>query len=149
MLKKSLVVAVILLFIGVAFTSSINANVSKPIIDTPLEDETPIETNYQRIRELVQSIDLRKIIVNPDAVVVSLEEISTIIEENEDCGCDEDSSTTEWTSPVLCTLLYPLLVIVWGLVFIPWIVFDYHPDYLHSLYNNLIDIGIELNCWWA
>ena len=110
MIKKGLAVAVILLFIGVAFTSSINANVSKPVLESVpdidvKEDATLIEFEVQRIRELVQSIDLRKIIVNPDAVVDTLEEISTIIEENEDCGCGDDSSKLEGVFPIICILL--------------------------------------------
>ena len=112
MFKKGLAVAVILLFVDVAFAIPINANVSKSslvsILDREVleEDEaTPIEFELQRIRELVQSVDLRKIIVNTDGVIDTLEEISTIIEENEDirnyiekssdndCGCDEDDNS--------------------------------------------------------
>ena len=112
MFKKGLAVAVILLFVDVAFAIPINANVSKSslvsILDREVleEDEaTPIEFELQRIRELVQSVDLRKIIVNTDGVIDTLEEISTIIGENEDirnyiekssdndCGCDEDDNS--------------------------------------------------------
>jgi len=145
MFRKGLAVAVILLFIGVAFASSINANVSKsgvePIADVDVnENVTQIETDYQRIRELVQSIDLRKIIVNPDAVVVSLEEISTIVEENEDCGCEDDSSTLEWRFPVLCTFLYPLWIIAGGILLI-FHIFQFM-DFMNAIGNNL-------DCWWA
>ena len=78
-----------------------------------IDEATPIEFELQRIKELVQSIDLRKIIVNPDAVLVTLEEISTIIEENEDCGCEEDSSKLEGDFPIICILLFPLYIISW------------------------------------
>ena len=69
------------------------------------------ELRVQRIRDLVQSIDLRKIIVNPDGVVDTLEEISSILGENEDCGCDEDSSPLEWGFPIICIFVGFLLIL--------------------------------------
>ena len=144
MFRKGLAVAVILLFIGVAFTSSINANVSKsgvePIVDVDVkEDVTPIETNYQRIRELVQSIALGKIIVNPNAIIVSLEEISTIIEENEDCGC-EDVSPVGDSYSIMCFLLAPLAVLslmAWFMGRVTW------------LGELVFGLGGRFNCFWA
>jgi len=46
-------------------------------------DATPIDFELQRIRDLAHSIDLWEIIVNPDTSIDTLEEISTIIEEEE------------------------------------------------------------------
>jgi len=67
MIKKSLAVCVILLFIGVAFTSSINANVSKPSVepiadvdtkeeDCGCEEETPLGWNYPFICTILYPI---------------------------------------------------------------------------------------------
>ena len=106
-------------------------------------DATPIEFELQRIRDLVQSIDLRKIIVNPDALVDTLEEISTIIEENEDCGCGDDSSDFEWFFPVICFLLAPF----WGVAFI--IYFSSHGMFGCIFLETMAEIGLSLNCYWA
>ena len=98
MLRKGLAVAVILLFIGVAFTSSINANVSKSSVE-PIAD-----------------VDVKE----------------------EDCGCEKE--TTEWGFPVLCTLLYPLLIVSYVLMTF----FSFY-----DLYTFMENLGKELNCYWA
>jgi len=105
-----------------------------------IDDATPIEFKLQRIRELVQSIDLWKIIVNPDAVIETLEEISSILEENEDCGCEEDSSKLEGDFQIICNLLLPLYILSWyafwfGVFSIPIIL--------------MYSIGSMLGCMWV
>lgn len=150
--KKCLVVGVILLFFGLALAPSINADVRKQDLDVIEEDYVaPIELEVQRIRDLVQSIDLRKIIVNPDAVVDTMVEISTIIEENEnvrnyiekssdeDCGC-EGESALEWRFPAICTLLYPLLVVS-AVIFLAF--------HIRTFYIFMENLGSALNCYWA
>ena len=113
-------------------------------------DATPIEFEVQRIRELVQSIDLRKIIVNPDGVIDTLEEISSILEEedvrnyiektsDEDCGCEADSSDLEWFFPTICTLLVPFVYISLILQMMFGV----------PIFGFIFDIGEELNCFWA
>ena len=98
MIRKGLAVAVILLFIGVAFTSSINANVSKSSVETIVDVDT----------------------------------------KEEDCGCEEE--TTEWGYPVLCTLLYPLLIVSYVLMTL----FSFYE------FNTFMEeLGKELNCYWA
>ena len=137
MKKKILIgsiIAVVILSL-VSFTSVVGYN---SVENNP--DATPTEFELQRIRELVQSIDLRKIIVNPDAVVDTLEEISTIIEENEDCGCGDDSSKLEGVFPIICILLVPLYIISWyafwfGVFSIP----------IQLVYS----IGSILGCMWV
>lgn len=159
MIKKGLAIAVVLLFIGVAFAIPINANVSKsslePVSNIEVleeEDGAPIEFELQRIRELINTIDLHKMIVETDVVIDALVEISTIIEENqdvidyiektsdEDCGCEDESTDLEWMFPVVCTLLYPLSVIA-GVLFLLF--------HIRLFYDLIWPLGTELNCFWA
>jgi len=118
-----------------------------------IDDATSLEFEFQRIRELVRSIDLRKIIVNPDAVLETLEEISSKLEEEdvrdyieksseEACGCEEDSSEFEWFFPVICTLLFP----IWFVVI--FIFFSSHRMFGALLAETMAQIGHDLNCFW-
>ena len=149
MKKKILIgsiIAVVLLIL-VSFSSVVGYS---SVENKP--DVTPTEFEVQRIRELVQSIDFRKIIVNPDAVVDTIEEISTITEENEDvrdyiektseedCSCGDDSSDLEWKFPILCELLYPLAVLSIAL----YLLLDY--ELFHYF---MVTLGTILNCYWA
>jgi hypothetical protein len=91
------------------------------IVDISLTTELKV----QRVRELVRSIELQNVIVNPDAVLETLEDISTIIEEEDvrsyiekssgaDCGC-EDEPTLDGEYPIICDLLNYIYIIVLGL----------------------------------
>ena len=126
----------------------------KSDLDNSVEENAiSIEFELQRIRELVRSINLRKIIVNPNALVDTLEEISTILEDEdvrnyiektseEDCGCEKDSSEFKWFFPVICTLLLPFWYIaffIWGSSF-----FTFDLPLL-----IMAQIGSDLNCFWA
>ena len=130
MKKKILIGSIIaVVIIVLASFSSVVGKVSsdeEPVeLDVKEEyDATPIELKVQRIKELVQSINLQKIIVNPDGVLETIEEISTIIEEEdvrnyiektseEDCGCEKPN---EWGFPIICTTL----LIMTGSMFILW-----------------------------
>ena len=117
-----------------------------------IDDAISIEFELQKIRELVQSIDLWKIIVNPDAVLETLEEISSILEEenvrnyiektsDEDCDCEDDSSGFEWFFPVICTSLFPLVWLAVALVAGP-------PHWTFPA-EIMIAIGEKINCWWV
>jgi len=159
MIRKGLAVVVILLFIGVAFAIPITANVSKsslePVTDIEVleKEDTPLKFKIQRIKDLVRSLNLRKVIVNPDAVVDTLEEISTILEEEdvrnyieksseEDCGCDEEASEFEWFFPVICTLLVPFLFVA-ALIF-------FASNHMFRLFADIMfQIGEDLNCYWT
>jgi len=99
---------------------------------------------------LVRSINIRKIIVNPDGVLDTLEEISSILGEEdvrnyieksseEDCGCEEDSSEFEWFFPVICTLIFP----IWIVAFLLVLFFGY------PFGEFMMTIGVSLNCFWA
>jgi len=68
-------------------------------------------------------------------------EVSTLIEEDEeDCGCFDDSSELEWKYPVICTLLYPIWLISVAVLYL------FH---FKQFVDIMDSIGIELNCFWA
>jgi len=109
-------------------------------------DATQIEFELQRIRELVQSIDLWKIIVNPDGVLETIEEISTIIEEEdvrnyieksseEDCGCEK---TNEWDFPIICTTIRIMAGAMVIVGFIMLILFMFPPNAVDDLFELLL-----------
>jgi len=150
MIRKGLAVAVILLFIGVAFTSSINANVSKssvePIADVDVKDDvaTPIVLVFQLINKLRNHKDIQNIETEDDVlqIIESDEELNSIVERlsGDDCGCEDDSSTLEWKFPGICFILYPVFLIA---ILV----------YLQTLNQFLLDfvglIGITLDCFWT
>ena len=118
-----------------------------------IDDTTQIKFELQRIKELTQSISLRDTIVNPDAGVETLEEISTILEvedvrnyieksSEDDCGCEDDSSGLEWMFPMICTLLVPF----WGIAF--FIYFSSRGMIGANLIETMAQIGLSLNCYW-
>ena len=155
-MKKKILIGSILavaLLTMVSFSSVVGYNSVKSDLDISVEEDAiPIEFKSQRIRDLVKSIDLWKIIVNPDAVVETLEEISTILEEEdvrnyieksseEDCGC-EDESTTELEFPMICNLLFPFWVIA-------ALIFSVSNQMFGTiLFVTMVQIGLDLNCYW-
>lgn len=70
-MKKLISVAVILLFIGLAFAPSINANVGKSEADISKES-IPIELQYQQIIDKIKSINIQKFLLDLDAVLDTL-----------------------------------------------------------------------------
>jgi hypothetical protein len=78
-------------------------------------------------------------------------EISTVIEKNtilnaeitqlqtSDCDC-ENQNTMNWSFPVLCILLYPLLIVSVILL----LLLHYYP-----FYEFMEALAKELNCFWA
>ncbi len=151
-MKKKILIGSILavaLLTLVSFTSVVGYS---SVENNP--DATPIEFELQRIRELVQSIGLREIIVNPDGALETLEEISSILEEEdvrnyieetseEDCGCEEDSSELEWFFPIICTLLLP----AWTIAL--FIYFSTQRMFGVILVDTMAQIGYNLNCLWG
>ena len=134
------IIAVVLLTL-VSFSSVVGYN---SVESNP--DATPIEFEVQRIRELVQSINLRKIIANPDAVLETLEEISSILEEedvrnyiektsDEDFGCEEPN---EWGFPVICNTLMVIMNNMLIVVFIIGIFLMFPPNALDDILNLLL-----------
>jgi len=137
MLRKGLAVAVILLFIGVAFTSSINANVSKssvePITDVDVieENATPIQLVFQLISKLRNHKDIQDVETEDDVlqIIEDDEELNSIFEQlsqsndEEDCGCEEE--TTELDFPFFICIFVSLLFVVgmaaWWMGRVTWI----------------------------
>jgi len=151
MLKKGLAVAVILLFIGVAFAPTINANVSKsslePIVDVDVIEEdvataTPIQLVFQLIAKLRNHKDIQNIESEDDVlkIIEGDDELNSIVEnlKSFDCGCD-DATPTRWNFPVLCLLLVPLWILAFG-------IFVRSGEF--TLFFIVSTIGSILNCFW-
>lgn len=109
-LRKGLVVAVILLFIGVAFAIPINANVSK----------SRFELDYNM--KILEEDDIEK-------------------SSEEDCGCEDYSSTLEWNFTIICNLMFfPFIIIN-----LYYTLRGFFP-FMHSILEG---IGVLFNCFWA
>ena len=145
MLKKGLAVAVILLFIGVAVAPNINADVNKPIIDTPIEDvaPTPIVLALQLMTKLRNHKDIQNVETEDDVlrIIEGDEELNSIYEQlsGNDCDCEEDVTTLEWRFPVICMLLFPMFVL--GLIV-------YMMGQNDLILVIVLVIGMPLNCRW-
>jgi len=157
MIKKSLAVAVILLFIGIAFAIPINANVSKsslnPVSDIEVlekDNATPIALVFQLIAKLRNHKEIKELEANIDSVdnvqdeilriIEGDEELNRIVEQlsGEDCGCED--ATTEWDFPVLCLLLTPLALIA------VFLIINNIGDFILQIISF---IGLTLNCFWS
>jgi len=146
MFRKSLAVAVILLFIGVAFAIPINANVSKsslePVTDIE-EDATPIALVFQLIAKLRNHKDIQNVETEDELlqIIEGDEELNSIYEQlsGDDCGCDEDNSALEWSFPVICILLIPLYAVSW---------YAYMMGGFYFPLQLMYTIGSALNCMW-
>jgi len=118
MLKKGLAVAVILLFIGVAVAPNINADVNKPIIDTPIEDvaPTPIVLALQLMTKLRNHKDIQNVETEDDVlqIIESDKELNSIVEQlsGNDCDCEDDTTPFEWPYPIICFVFgFPLILL--------------------------------------
>ena len=151
MFRKGLAVAVILLFIGVAFTSSINANVSKSSvelssdIDVIEDDATPIVLVLQLMTKLRNHPNIQNVETEDDVlrIIEGDEELNSIVEQLSayDCGCDDEISPLGiWPFPVICILLLPL----WAIGLIAY--FMGGPLWMGELAGLL---GSTFNCNWA
>jgi hypothetical protein len=86
--------------------------------------------------------------------------INTVVEEdatlkgkmtqlsNMKCDCGNDSTVT-WNFPVVCTLLTPIVLFLWVMVYWPWIIFNVQLHFFIYLYDIIGNIGSTLNCYWA
>jgi len=137
----------------VSFSSVVGYNSVESDLDFSVEENAiSIEFELQRIGELVQSINLREIIVNPDAVLETLEEVSSILEEEnvrnyieksseEDCGCeDKPTLKREFTTICMVSETFAIIFILMtfgGLVFaLPFFLF-------------FVFIGFIFGCDWV
>jgi len=147
MFRKGLAVAVILLFIGVAFTSSINANVSKSSLETIAdvdvkeENATPIVLVLQLMTKLRNHKDIENVETEEDVfqIIEGDEELNSIYEQlsGSDCGCEDDTTPLEWG---ICVLLVPWLAFALMLLLMGG----------YNLLGQIVGtIGLALNCWWT
>jgi len=113
--------------------------------------QVSIKLKVQRIKDLVQSIDLWKIIVNPDGALETLEEVSSILEEedvrnyiektsDEGCGCEDDNpELLWWPFEYICYLLFPIVIVLYVIGLITFTPLSY----------LLQDFARSLGCVWA
>ena len=66
---------------------------------------------------------------------------------NSKCDCGNENAS--WNFPGLCTLLWPIMIFLWPLVFWPWIIFNVQLHFFIYLYDTIGNIGTSLNCFWA
>jgi hypothetical protein len=59
--------------------------------------------------------------------------------QNSECDCENGNTTGFWHFPVICTLLFPLFIIGFGL----YVRYD-----LDSLLIIVASLGVTLNCFW-
>ena len=147
-MKKLISASVILLFIGVLFAPSIDANVGKSDIDAS-EETIPLELHYHQIIDKIKSINMQNILFDLDAVVDTIEEISITLEENDDlriyaqmqsdCGCS--NGTFRWSFPAICYLL--------GMIVIYVVMMGFFTGYGQIVHAIMYNIGIVLNCFWT
>jgi len=156
MIKKGLAVAVILLFIGVAFAPNINADVSKQDTDVIEEDvtPTPMVLALQLMTKLRNHKDIENVESEDDVlqIIEGDEELNSIYEQLfvEDCGCEEQG-TTEWSFPIICGLLYPAAILSWVMFYLPMLIFGPNwPGFIGAFFYMIMNnIGTTLNCNWA
>jgi hypothetical protein len=113
-----------ILLLGTTVAPSINTIViAQEIIEPNLE-----EKQFKRLSELIEDI------------ISSYERtISSLSTNTHDCDCNNDS-TDQWSFPVLCKLLIPLVVLSQYLYFLSGITF---------LGDFMLILGERLNCWWT
>jgi len=148
MFKKGLAVAVILLFIGVAFAIPINANVSKsslePVTDIDVieDNATPIVLVLQLITKLRNHKDIQNVESEDDVlrIIEGDEELNSIYEQlsGNDCECDDDSKL-DWSFPAICLLLFPLVMIF---------TVAHLKTGIDLPFYIMMEIGSILNCMW-
>jgi len=142
----SLIAGVMLVLVSIA--PSINANVESLFTETPqVEKATPISLVLQLMAKLRNHPNIQNVETEDDVlqIIENDEELNSIVEQlsqsnDEDCGCEEESSSLEWRYPVLCIFLYPLSIIAVG------ILFAFH---IWQFYETMTAIGIKLDCFWV
>ena len=144
------ILAVVLLtlvsFSSVVGYSSVKSNPSNTIITDEYDNATPIQLVFQLMTKLRNHKDIESVETEDDVIriIEEDEELNSIYEqlsvEDDDCGCEDDSSTLEWRFPVLCTFLYPLWIIAGGILLI-FHIFQFM-EFMNAIGNNL-------DCWWA
>jgi len=135
------------LLILVSIAPSINADRDKLSLETITVNDTvdydgytPIQLEFLLINRLRNDEGIEHIESEEDVlhIIESNAELNDLIVKlkSYDCGC-EDKSSTEWGFPIICILL----LIMMGLVFIPWmllmIFFMIPPGAFHEMIELL------------
>jgi len=115
------IIAVVLLtlvsFSSVVGYSSVKSNPSNTIITDESDSYTPIILVLQLIAKLRNHKDIQNIETEDDVlrIIEGDEELNSIVEQlsGDDCGCEDDNPTWEriWPFPIICLLLWPLVMI--------------------------------------
>ncbi|MBN1280360.1 MAG: hypothetical protein JXA00_01790 [Candidatus Thermoplasmatota archaeon] len=149
----SLSIAVIFLFVGVAVAPSLPATVDEPLSEAPVDPT--LKASFARLiqavppREEVETFkDNPTYLRNIQKRLLSVFEneptlLSFLITPHHDeCGCDGESGTVEWTFPLTCLLLLP--------VFLPilYIWIGTHGYYGSLLMQWINMVGKPLHCFW-
>ena len=142
-MKKLLVVVVIVLFIGLALSPSIYAEVTNqpthPISD--YDGLNPVQLVFMLIHTLLNHVEINTVdsVEDVELLVENDAKLSGIFEElmSYSCGCEEPT-TLRWNFPVICTLLVPFAIFVYLVYFVSSIRIGYIIGF----------IGIALKCFW-
>ena len=115
------------------------------------DNATPIALVFQLIAKLRNNKELQELVEDADdevdiqkeiiSIIEKDEELNTIVEEIKelDCGCDEDSTTLDWSFPVICLLLFPLVMIF---------TVAHLKTGIDLPFYIIMTIGSILNCMW-
>jgi len=87
------------------------------------------QLNNQVVQKEISAVIEKDTILNAEITQLS----------NSECDC-ENENTTQWSFPVLCVFLYPLLIISTVLA----LLLHYYP-----FYEFMEALAKELNCFWA
>ena len=161
LIKKGLVFAVILLFIGVSFQPVL----AKDTISLERKSNTMqvlFETihdiaNNKEFQDIIKKYEGKRNLLGFQHLQVSLQkEITDVIENNDalnkslekllDLNCDcENEKTTTWGFPILCTLLFPF----WWL-FVYLVEVGGNIIYLIAMpiFQILNFLAYKLDCYW-
>jgi len=150
-MKKNILIGSILavaLLTLVSFTSvvgysSVKSNPSNTIITDEYDNATPIQFVLQLITKLRNHKDIQNVETEDDVIriIEGDEELNAIVDKLKsfDCGCEDGSSPLGWNFPVLCLLLFPLVMVFTVAHLMTGIDL---PFYI------MMEIGSILNCMW-
>jgi len=155
-LIKTLALGIVVLFICVSFQPII-AKDTDPLVKKS-DTKDLLETikdlaNNKEIQDIIQKSEIKGIPIRFQQLLGRLlKEIIGAIEKNEvlneklmqlsnlPCDCEKNNTNRLWHFPVICTLLFPLFILAFGLSI------KFHYDYPLIIIGT---IGWILDCFWA
>jgi len=163
--KKGLVIAVIVLFIGVSFQPVFAKDTISPIKKSDTKEllETIKDVvNKQEIQSIIQKSEIKGNPIRFQQLLGRLQkEILCVIEKNGlfserikqlsdlPCDCEKNNTTRFWNFPFICTLLFPIIYFLGMSVIVLALVFKITPPYfIWHLYEILLLIAYKLNCFF-